>query len=79
MLFVSACDKLANSRSILKDYRLVGDEVWKRFTLGRQGTLKYYTDLVNVYAERGTSPVVDEFARVVGELTALTGDWRQGA
>jgi hypothetical protein len=79
VLFVSACDKLANSRSILKDYRLVGDEVWTRFKLGRQGTLKYYTDLVNVYAERGTSPVVDEFARVVGELTALTGDWRQGA
>jgi (p)ppGpp synthase/HD superfamily hydrolase len=79
VLFVSACDKLANSRSILKDYRLVGDDVWTRFKLGRQGTLKYYTDLVHVYAERGTSPVVDEFARVVGELTALTGDWRQGA
>ena len=40
---------------------------------------KYYTDVVKDYAERGTSPVVDEFARVVGELTALTGDWRQGA
>src|ERR1700693_547491 len=74
VLFVSACDKLANSRSILKDYRLVGDEVWKRFTLGRQGTLKYYTDLANVYAERGTSPAGDEVARVVGELTTLTGD-----
>ena len=74
VLFVSACDKLANSRSILKDYRLVGDEVWKRFTLGRQGTLNYYTDLVTVYAERGTSPVVDELARVVGELTMLTGE-----
>jgi hypothetical protein len=73
VLFVSACDKLANSRSILKDYPLVGDEVWKRFKLGREGTLKCYTDLVNVYAERGTSPVVDELARVVGELTALTG------
>ena len=74
MLFVSACDKLANSRSILKDYRFIGDEVWTRFKLGRQGTLKYYTDLVNVYIERGTSPVVDELARVVGELTTLAAE-----
>jgi hypothetical protein len=40
------------------------DEVWRRFKPGRQGTLKHYTDLLNVYPERGTSPVV-ELAHVV--------------
>jgi hypothetical protein len=32
-----------------------------------------FIDLVNVYAERGTSPVVDEFAQIVGDLIMLAG------
>ena len=39
---VSAADKLHNVRSILADYRQVRDEVWKRFTGERDGTLWYY-------------------------------------
>jgi (p)ppGpp synthase/HD superfamily hydrolase len=71
VLFVSACDKLANARAILKDYRLIGERVWSRFSVGRDVTLKYYSDLVGIYAVRLPSPVTDELVRVVGELRAL--------
>jgi GTP pyrophosphokinase len=34
---VSAADKLNNVRSILSDYRQVGESVWARFSGGREG------------------------------------------
>lgn len=39
---VAGSDKLYNARSILADYRRIGDELWGRFTGGRDGTLWYY-------------------------------------
>src|SRR5437879_1481505 len=42
VLFVSACDKLANVRSILKDYRAIGSSVFERFNVGKTETLTYY-------------------------------------
>ena len=39
---VSAADKLNNVRSILSDYRAVGESIWSRFNGGREGTLWYY-------------------------------------
>jgi (p)ppGpp synthase/HD superfamily hydrolase len=71
VMFVSACDKLANARSILKDYRVVGERLWSRFNVGKAETLGYYETLVNVFAERGDTPVGLELARVVAELTEV--------
>src|SRR5581483_7108340 len=42
---VSAADKLNNIRSILSDYRALGESVWTRFNGGREGTLWYYRTL----------------------------------
>src|SRR5947199_8514826 len=42
---VSAADKLNNVRSIISDYRAVGESVWSRFKGGREGTLWYYRTL----------------------------------
>ena len=43
-LLVSACDKLHNVRAIVRDYRLLGDDLWSRFSpeAGMQGTVGYY-------------------------------------
>ncbi|HEU0003598.1 MAG TPA: HD domain-containing protein [Ktedonobacteraceae bacterium] len=68
---VSVADKLHNTRSILADYRALGDALWNRFTGGKEGTLWYYRSLVAAYQEAGTSPLVEELARVVAELEAL--------
>ena len=65
---VSAADKLHNARTILADYRAMGDAVWERFTGGKSGTLWYYRALVDAFRAAGTSPLVEELARVVAEL-----------
>ena len=68
---VSAADKLHNARSILRDYREMGDALWTRFKGGKAGTLWYYRALVDAFRRAGTTPLVEELARVVGELEAL--------
>jgi (p)ppGpp synthase/HD superfamily hydrolase len=70
---VSAADKLHNARSILADLRALGDELWDRFTGGKDGTLWYYRALVEAYVKNGANPVVEELDRVVSEIEALAG------
>jgi GTP pyrophosphokinase len=69
---VSSADKLHNARSVLSDYRAVGEDLWDRFNGGREGTLWYYRALVD--ALQTGDPIVDELDRVVGELERLAGD-----
>jgi len=73
---VSACDKLHNARSILGDYREVGEDLWSRFTGGKEGTLWYYQALIGAYrkAEAPVAPpvaLIDELGRTLGELERL--------
>jgi (p)ppGpp synthase/HD superfamily hydrolase len=67
---VSAADKLHNATAIFRDYRHLGDELWKRFTGGKDGTLWYYRSLVDAYKAAGPHPIVDVLERVVSELEA---------
>ena len=73
VILVSAADKLYNSWSILKDYRLIGDAVWERFQGGKDGTLWYYRSLVEAFRSTESTPLIDEFERVVDELERLAG------
>jgi (p)ppGpp synthase/HD superfamily hydrolase len=68
---VSAADKLHNARTILADLRAVGEDLWDRFTGGKEGTLWYYRVLVEAYAAADANPVVEELDRVVREIEAL--------
>lgn len=68
---VSCADKLYNAQSIVKDYRLVGEEVWNRFKGGKEGTLWYYRALVEAFSKAETTPLVQELDRVVSELERL--------
>ncbi|BAZ81373.1 HD domain-containing protein [Sphaerospermopsis kisseleviana CS-549] len=75
VLLVSCADKIYNARSILKDYRLMGDAVWERFKAGKEGTLWYYRALVDAfkktYKNTKIIPLVEELERVVIELETL--------
>ena len=68
---VSAADKLHNARAILADLGALGEELWDRFTGGKEGTLWYYRALVKAYRQAGNDPLVEELDRVVGEIEAL--------
>lgn len=70
---VAAADKLYNARSVLNDYRLIGDAVWERFHGGKTGTLWYYRAVVEAFRATEPTPLLDELERVVNELESLVG------
>jgi (p)ppGpp synthase/HD superfamily hydrolase len=67
---VSSADKLHNARTVLSDYRLLGDDLWTRFNGGKEGTLWYYRAIVNTL--QGDGPIVEELDRVVTTLVKLS-------
>ena len=69
---VSAADKLHNARSIVSDYRELGEQIWERFQGKREGTLWYYRALLNEFKRKKPNRLINEFERVVLELEALT-------
>ncbi len=73
-LLVSSADKLHNARSILNDYRVLGEEVWERFKGGKEGTLWYYRSLVEAFRKTGSTPLIEELERVVSELEELASE-----
>ena len=68
---VSAADKLNNIRSILSDYRILGESVWARFNGGREGTLWYYRTLRDVL-RCDKNRITCDFDLAVRELESLT-------
>ncbi len=82
---VSAADKLHNIRSIITDYRTVGEELWSRFSGGRE-TIWYYRALseqhLNAASQsdpRGLHTLLEELRVAVLELEKLTAKTRADA
>jgi GTP pyrophosphokinase len=69
---VSVADKLHNARSIVADYRELGEQIWERFQGRREGTLWYYRALLDEFKRKKPNRLINEFERVVIELEALT-------
>jgi len=67
---VSAADKLHNARSVLADYREIGEPVWERFHGKRDGTLWYYRALLDEFRRGKLNPLIHQLARVINELEA---------
>jgi (p)ppGpp synthase/HD superfamily hydrolase len=77
-LRVSLADKVHNARSILLDYRTLGDALWARFGQGLGlATRVYYRELVVAFERErdrlgdAAQPYVDELRRTVDAITAL--------
>jgi len=65
---VSMADKLHNARTILADYRRIGETLWTRFRGGREGSLWYYRSVTDALADLGPHPLAEELHRTVAEL-----------
>ncbi|NJO60348.1 MAG: HD domain-containing protein [Richelia sp. RM2_1_2] len=66
---VSLADKLHNARSILRDLSQEGEETWKKFQGGKEGTLWYYQTVLELFLETETdSWMVGELKRIVEQL-----------
>ena len=74
VLLVSAADKLHNARTVLADYRVLGDDLWQRFNGGKEGTLWYYRSVTNTLKDAGTNHIVEELERVVSEIERLAAN-----
>jgi (p)ppGpp synthase/HD superfamily hydrolase len=77
-LRVGLADKLHNARSILIDYRTLGDALWSRFGQGLGiATRIYYRELALAFERErdrmgdAAGPYVDELRRTVDAITAL--------
>ncbi len=65
---IVAADKLHNVCATIGDYNALGEDVWMRFTGGRDGTLWYYAAIAQALAEGWEHPLVDDLAGAVEEL-----------
>jgi len=78
-LLVSAADKVHNLGCITRDFRTVGDTLWKRFNNGCRGTVWYYHRLLQVYEKRELSHLeglLDDLRRSLDELGRLLEESR---
>jgi (p)ppGpp synthase/HD superfamily hydrolase len=68
VLRVSLADKLFNARAILRDYLVVGEDLWKRFSAGCDGQLWYYRQLADRFSRLLPGRMASELDEVVHEL-----------
>jgi GTP pyrophosphokinase len=69
---VSAADKLHNVRSIIRDYREHGEDMWDRFQGKRDGTLWYYETVADTLMRRYRSQLTRDLQDSVDELLRVT-------
>lgn len=70
---VSASDKLANVRTIIADFKSIGEKVFERFAGRKQGTLWYYRTLADTFLRLGPAALARQLDETVRELQRLTG------
>lgn len=73
-LWVCAADKVHSANSILSDLRRTSfpETVWGRFTIGRDGTVRWYTRVAARLREVGfTAPIVDELETAARDLATV--------
>jgi (p)ppGpp synthase/HD superfamily hydrolase len=73
VLRVAAADKLYNVRSIINDMRLVGEEVWGRFSVPKEKTLWYYREVTDALHDAHGHP-----DRLVRELAGIVWAMERG-
>ena len=73
-LLVSACDKLHNAQSLLRDLRTEGAAVFRRFNAAAPETLWLYGALAEVFARRLPGPLSRDLVLTVGALHRLAAE-----
>jgi (p)ppGpp synthase/HD superfamily hydrolase len=70
-LLVSLADKVDNAEAILNDYRNIGEELWGRFTGGREGTIWYYRELSAIFDKALPGPLAHQLSLTVSYFPSL--------
>jgi (p)ppGpp synthase/HD superfamily hydrolase len=70
-LVVSLADKLDNTRSMIRGYRIRGEAQWANTGKTVDGVLWYYGTLASRFCELRPGPLADELMRTAAELAQL--------
>jgi (p)ppGpp synthase/HD superfamily hydrolase len=71
-VLIAAAEKLHNARTILSDYRDIGERLWLRFNAPKSDQLWFYGEFVKSIRQTAAPKIlVDELERVVNELNEL--------
>jgi (p)ppGpp synthase/HD superfamily hydrolase len=73
-LRVSVADKLDNVRSMIRGYRMRGDELWAGSRKSPDDVRWYYGTLAGRFAELRPGPLADELSRAVADLDRMIAD-----
>jgi len=71
ILLVSLADKVHNARSILSDLQSGNQEVWDKFNGGKDGTIWYYQNLVDIFNQSAFSHLKDSLRYLVEEIIKI--------
>lgn len=70
---ISAADKFHNCTSIVRDYRVMGEEIFERFSPDKAGTLWYYRSVVAALGNNWEHWLLEELRACVEELHRVSG------
>jgi (p)ppGpp synthase/HD superfamily hydrolase len=74
---VSCADSLHNTRTLVKDYRQMGDRIWTRFmTRSGDDQVWAYRSAAEAFLRAGTGPMAEELMNVVNQLANEIGEAR---
>jgi len=65
---VALADKLHNARSIVADLEREGEKVWHKFKGGKEGTLWFYRNFLEIYQQNGSNFWLQELVRLIARL-----------
>jgi (p)ppGpp synthase/HD superfamily hydrolase len=69
---ITLADKLHNARSLLADYEILGEALWQRFAGGRECTLWYYQQVIQILSAQDGGKLGKTLIQAVEQLTALS-------
>jgi (p)ppGpp synthase/HD superfamily hydrolase len=74
VMLILLADKVHNVRSIVRDYRMEGNALWRRYPdRSADDQLWYFRELVGVFDRLCAGPLVNDLRGGVAELEALLG------
>ena len=71
---VSLADKLDNARTIVRDYRSQGEDLWLRWGRRAEDVRWYYDVLAERFADLRPGSLAEELRRTVAELDSLLAE-----
>jgi len=72
ILLVSLADKIHNARSILHDLLSPEEDIWSKFKGGKEGTLRYYQSLVEIFNTSRYPVLAAELHQLVNKIVELS-------